>query len=357
MRVATRMPLFDLLKAVASQLIVLHHLAFYGPVGDALQRAVPALSDWLIDYARLAVQVFLVIGGFFAAKSLAPQGLAAIDNPLTQVWRRYLRLAVPFAVAVGLAILAAVVARLWLDDDMVPDRPAFLQVLAHLFLLHGILGAESLSAGVWYVAIDLQLFVLMVLLSWGVSRAGKAALLPVVVGALAAASLFYFNLDAEWDNWAVYFFGAYALGALAYWASAKERSVLWALVIAAMVGAALFTDFRIRIAVAAATAFLLWASRRSGLMESLRELRPITFLGGISYSVFLAHFPVCLLANALVERFYPENTGAGLIAGLSAWAASIAAGAVFFRYVESAPLPTPQRLRRVSARLLGFDRV
>lgn len=355
------MPLFDLLKALASQLIVLHHLALYGPVGDSLQRAVPALSAWLIDYARLAVQVFLVIGGFFAAKSLAPQGTAAVGNPLAQIMKRYLRLAMPFAVAVGLAIVAAVLARLWLDDDMVPERPRFLQVLAHLVFLHGIVGADSLSAGVWYVAIDLQLFALMVLLLWASGRVGVAAAVPAVIGVVAAVSLYYFNLDAGWDNWAIYFFGAYALGALAFWLSARTRSVLWFLLVAAVVAGALCVDFRARIAVAAVTAFLLWMSRRSGLIGKWPEFRPVAFLGGISYSVFLVHFPVLLVANALGDRFFPESTGAGLIAGLLAWAASIAAGAVFHRYVESAPVPSPGQLWRVSsrlpARLFGVRRV
>ncbi|HWU85444.1 MAG TPA: hypothetical protein VN028_08910, partial [Rhodocyclaceae bacterium] len=50
----------DLLKAVAAQLIVFHHLSAYGPVAAVLGRTFPTLSHWLYDYARMAVQVFVV---------------------------------------------------------------------------------------------------------------------------------------------------------------------------------------------------------------------------------------------------------------------------------------------------------
>ena len=45
-----RMPLVDALKALASQLIVLHHFSAYGPLADALDDLVPALAGWLFDY-------------------------------------------------------------------------------------------------------------------------------------------------------------------------------------------------------------------------------------------------------------------------------------------------------------------
>ena len=56
---AERFPAIDFFKAIASQLIVLHHLAAYGPISDAVQQASPSLISWLYDYARMAVQVFL----------------------------------------------------------------------------------------------------------------------------------------------------------------------------------------------------------------------------------------------------------------------------------------------------------
>ena len=218
--------LINLLKAGAAQLIVLHHLAFYGPMSDHARRILPSLVDWLYDHARIAVQVFLVIGGFLAAKSLSPEGLPEMKNPRQLIQRRYVKLAPPFIAAMLLAVLASAWAGNWMRHDSISAPPTLAQLGAHALLLHGVLGIESLSAGAWYVAIDFQLYALMTLLAWLSGRLGQRParpwLLPGLVAAGVAASLLYFNRDADWDVWAPYFFGSYGLGALAWWASAPS---------------------------------------------------------------------------------------------------------------------------------------
>ena len=56
----------DLAKALASQLIVWHHLSLYGPMCDVARSLAPTTLDLLNEHARLVVQVFLVVGGFLA---------------------------------------------------------------------------------------------------------------------------------------------------------------------------------------------------------------------------------------------------------------------------------------------------
>ena len=131
-----RLPLVDVLKALASQLIVLHHLAFYGPMSDYARSLVPDALDWFYAYARIAVQVFLVIGGFLAAQSLQRQG--CLDSPLRLLWRRYLKLVLPYLVALLLAIAAAAIARHLMNHPATPAAPTLAQFLAHLLLLQGI---------------------------------------------------------------------------------------------------------------------------------------------------------------------------------------------------------------------------
>ncbi|PAS95247.1 MAG: hypothetical protein BSR46_17075 [Candidatus Dactylopiibacterium carminicum] len=206
-------PLIDTLKALASQLIVLHHLAFYGPMSD--HAYAPDLIDWLYDYARMAVQCFLVIGGYLAAQSLAPSG--HITKPKFTLpgllWKRYLRLALPLFAALGLAIAAAALVRTIHPLPDTPTAPALGQLVAHLLLAQQILGHESLSAGVWYVAIDFQLFALFAALMWLGRHAGRFAnFAPLLVLSLTLASLYGFNRQPELDIWAPYFFGAYGLG-------------------------------------------------------------------------------------------------------------------------------------------------
>ncbi|NJD24449.1 MAG: acyltransferase [Betaproteobacteria bacterium] len=323
------MPLVDALKAVASQLIVLHHLSAYGPLAAAAREALPGTMGWLYDYARIAVQVFLAVAGFLAARGLAADGRAAFGNPLPLIWRRYLRLALPYFAALALAIAGAALAEVWLDDEAIPAPPHLVQLVAHALLLHSLLDVDALSAGIWYIAIDFQLFALATLLLWAGRGAGAALLL-----AAGTASLFWWNRDADLDNWAIYFVGSYALGAAAWWAGDNRRPAGWITLIAAVGLAALAFDFRTRIAVALSVALLLALSRRSGLLERWPNWRPFAFLGRISYALFLIHFPLVLLANAVFVHFGWLTPAAAVFGIVATWAASIAVAAAFDRFVE-----------------------
>lgn len=330
----------DALKLIGSQLIVLHHFAAYGPLADAMSRAAPSLSAWLYDYARMAVQVFLVLGGYLAARNLAPEGRIRVGSPWPTLWRRYQRLVLPFLAAMLLAVLAALLARHWLSDEFIPAAPTLGQALSHARLLHSVLDHDALSAGVWYVAIDFQLFALLTLLLW-LGRRRRWSLLLVL--GLTVTSLFFFNRDAGWDDWALYFFGAYGMGALAYWVGSSRHpgTLLGLMTLAGL--AALALDFRGRIALALVVALLLallqWrdhsSPRQSHMPAGLGEL--VGRLGQSSYALFLVHFPVLMLGNAVLAKLQLHSAAAAMGVLLASWAASLALALLFERWVE-APL-------------------
>ncbi|MBA4341287.1 MAG: hypothetical protein C0423_03935 [Methylibium sp.] len=200
----------DALKALAAQTIVLHHLAAYGPVAEAVQSLWPALIEFLYEYGRMAVQVFLVVGGFLSARGLLPDGHTLRGDPPALLWRRYQRLMLPFMAAVLLTLACSLLVERWLPE-LVPASVSAAQLAAHGLLLHGVMGVESLTVGAWYVAIDLQLFALMLGLLWFTQGRPAARFIgPLLLLALLAASLFWFNLDAGHDNWGWYFFGFFA---------------------------------------------------------------------------------------------------------------------------------------------------
>ena len=334
-----RMPLIDALKAIASQLVLFHHFSSYGPLARAAQEMAPDLMAWLFEYARMSVQVFLVIAGFLAAKGLSPEGNPLKQAPWGLLYKRYTRLIIPFMVAIALSIVCAAIADRWMEDDAIPGRASLLQWLAHATLLHGVLGIDSLSAGVWYVAIDFQLFALFSLLLW-LSR--RSMIVPVLTIGLAVASLFHFNRDASWDNWAIYFFGAYGLGIVAWWASNKRVLSFWLGLILTVVVAALMVDFRPRIALALATALLLAFSRRTGLLYRWPQDAVLGYLGQISYSVFLVHFPILLVVNALFDAFTQMQPVHVTLGWMVAWGSSLIIASLFYRWVEA-----PEATKRI----------
>lgn len=345
---AGRQPLalIDALKALASQLIVLHHIAFYGPLSDVALTLAPGPLAWLSEYGRLAVQAFLVMGGFLAARALTPPGTWRGAQPGMLLWQRYVRLVLPFGVAVLLAIAANALARSWMQHDVTPAAAQWPQVLAHLTLLHSVLGVDSLSAGVWYVAIDFQLFALLLAIVWLSHRAGPAQTMVWRVGLtalLVLASLWFFNRDSGWDAWAPYFMYAYGLGALAWWLGASSRAGISTALMLAVVMAALVVAFRWHVLVATVLALLLGLAARAPHWQTHLAPAWIRYLARISYAVFLVHFPVYVVVSAGFTRFLPHTPWVSALGMLTVWAASVALGAVFHTQVE-------QRLGRWMAR-------
>lgn len=323
----------DWLKAGASQLIVWHHLALYGPMSDVVQPHAPALVGWLVDHARIAVQVFLVVAGFLAARSLL--GRSGSPSVARLVWRRYLRLARPYLWALALAVAAAALARALIAHPTIPAAPTLSQLAAHALLLHDVAGVDALSAGVWYVAIDVQLYALFVVLL--ALAQGRAVPALALVAALAVGSLFWFNRDASLDAWAPYFWGAYALGIGAWWASRHSRRAAWAVALAAVVVPALMLDWRSRIALAGATALLLVAAAELRMPES----RVVAWAARISYPLFLVHYPVALVVGSVVWRLWPTSVAANAAGLVAAWLASMATAVLLQRVAE--PVRTARR--------------
>lgn len=339
MKTIERFPLVDAVKALAAQLIVLHHLAWYGPMSDVAAQWSPLFGhwqSWLAEYGRYAVAAFLAVGGYLAAQSLSPRGLTS-ECPICLVSQRYARLIGPYAIALLFAVISASIARHWMAHDSIGAKPTPGQIVAHLFLLNGILDFDALSAGVWYVAIDFQLHALLVAILWAAGKLGRRLpgadfFGPLLVAVFALASLFFFNLNPGWDDTALYFFGAYALGVGSRWAVQGKRPHLALLLVFAIGAAALAIDFRPRIAIALMVAVGL------GLGQMHLRLAGLGVLSGLSrtsYALFLVHFPVCLLVSAVVQHLRPDDPHWNALGVLLAWFASNAAAFLFYRLVEA----------------------
>lgn len=346
---APSLPVVDVGKAVASQLIVLHHFALYGPMSDVASPLLGGLLVWLVDHARLAVQVFLVVGGYLAARSLLPQPGAEPTRRggslLLTLGHRARRLLPPYVVALLAAVWCAWCARSLIDYPTIPEAPTLWQFTANLLMLQDVLEENALSAGVWYIAIDFQLYAMLALLcAWRASSAVDARRRGVwtalVVVVMTAASLASFNLDRELDIWGIYFFGAYGLGIMAQWAgSGGSQARLWRWVLAGLIVLALAVEWRSRIALAGAVALVLalGAGRRIALPEAL--MRPVAWLSRISYTVFLLHYPVSLVVGAAFYRLWPDSPGLNVLGLLVAWGLSLLAG----DWLQSALEPSAAR--------------
>lgn len=322
-----RSAVIDALKALASQVIVLHHLSLYSPMAEWISAAWPTLVEFTQEEGRLAVQPFLVISGYLAAQSLSQRAGDALGS---LVWQRYLRLAPQLLLA-----LALVVGATWLVGDALAQHdwlsplPSTGVFLAHLLLLQDVLGIPSMSAGAWYVSIDLQLFCLLALLTRLVAgqRPLARSRAPAVMAVATAASILVFSHHPDLEVWAPYFLSAYGLGVLVAWSKASERarSCLGLVVLLVLLDWAL--DPRAKPLVALGTAMAL--QRLSGLRWGMAQQvlgRAVRWLSDLSYSVFVCHFAVIILVSGVWEKLALQGVGLAVLGTAVAWGACLAMG-------------------------------
>lgn len=342
--------LIDLLKVFAALVIILHHLSSYGQIAEDARAFLPGVMNFLFEYGRFAVQIFLVMAGYLATQSLTRFANAKFSsqNLLRVIINRYLRLFAPYVAALIFTMVCAWIARFWVNDEFVGEQETMGQFLAHLFFLQGILGLDSISAGVWYVAIDWQLYsVLAVLL---ISFSSYQALIWFI-SIIATSSLLYFNRSNQYEAYFIYFIGSYSLGVLAYLAKnfsdkkiqglAKLALIVIGVIIAAstlqQVWLRNFLAWFLAIAlfVLGNTAYPSAGSVAHGLKASV--LRAIAWASPRSYCAFLIHFAFILLANTIyiASEMHVHESGPiaiGLMLGVVV--CSLIAASYMYRWVE-----------------------
>jgi peptidoglycan/LPS O-acetylase OafA/YrhL len=292
------------------------------------------------------------VSGFILAGSMSKKiwDRQRVGHFLAQ---RYCRLAIPYLAAAAIAMCASAFARDWIDENVIGSVPTVDQLAAHLVFMQDILGYESLSAGLWFVCISFQLTVLYLLglfvrdaivhrtsrevrKRWGWVPNAMAWLLSLL-------SLFYFNRDASWEGWAVFFFGQFFLGVLVHHALQDRRAEKSLLIYFLVIGLALAVEWRPRLVLALVTGLVLYASGKFGALGRWPRSRVMAFFGRISYSLFLIHFPVLVfVATVWAQHDWtsPEAAVAGLVV---AGVASVAAATLFYRFVEEPAMRLSRR--------------
>ena len=326
------------LRAVASFIILWHHFALYAPLNDWSAPLAGPVLDWLAVNAR-ATQVFFVVGGYVLARSMSRKvwHLAQLRAFVVQ---RYCRLGIPYLGAVMLVIPAYVVARGWLPAEVVGSPVSSTQLLAHVFFLQDILGYEQLSAGLWFVCINFQLGLMLAAMFWlsdALARSKRWQALDVIGGVgwtLSLFSLFFFNLNDDWDHWALYFFPYFYLGVIIHRGLAGLSGKWEFVAYQAVLVAAMLFEWRWRLLSALIVGGLLYSAEHSGWGARWPNNRLVIWLGNLSYSLFLVHFPVLVLIATVWTRMGWHSPTAALGGLFCAFCTSLLTASLFHRWIE-----------------------
>jgi peptidoglycan/LPS O-acetylase OafA/YrhL len=353
--------ILDVFKSIGCLVIVWHHLSVYSPMFDRAMLLAPIQLALLHDYGQLAVQAFLVVGGFLTASHFLrtlpanAQRLPAHFSLLLLLRKRFLRLAIPLMAALALTICVTALVRPWYPHSSLSGVPSLWSMAVHLLMLQDIAGVQALSAGIWYVAIDFQLYALALLAVWVAAkmqawqpRVKLRGAMVLVWLFLTALSLDWWNRQSNMDVQGLYFFGSYGLGMLAYRARLSRLTIKgWAIIfILGLI--ALWLEPRLRMGLAWGMALILavWPHRDQQVDASTWTLnlkRALSAIAKMSYSLFLTHFAISLMVSAVWFHAGWQDPWINLMGLLLAFALSLMTGYGMYRWVESRPA-TWQRL-------------
>ncbi|WP_158852293.1 acyltransferase family protein [Saccharothrix deserti] len=317
------------LRALAVGLVVCYHLR----------------PEWLTG-GFVGVDVFFVISGFLIIGTLTGEIRRTGRVGLLDFYARRVRRLLPAATAVLLATTAAVFALLpasrW---PVVLREVVFAALNAQNWLLaalsddygHATVGASPVQH-FWSLAVEEQFYLVipLVLLVAAVFAAGRGGgpvrYAVVAVGAITVASFAFSVWYTPVDHGAAYFvtptrMWELGIGGLAAMVLHRLRPgpaarVLlgWGGLAAVLVSAFWFTTdmaFPGWIAAAPTLGTVAMLVARDDSLARVLGLRPMTYVGDISYSLYLWHWPVIVLVLELTGRAALSRRQVLLAAGLS----------------------------------------
>lgn len=317
---------------------------------DRVMLLAPDPLAMLYNHGRLAVQAFLVVGGYLSAaqwlKLVGPNavGLPSGFSAGALIRKRFLRLSIPLMAALALTVLVTACVRPWYPHSSLSAAPGLWSIMMHVALLQDLWGVPALSAGIWYVAIDFQLYLIALLSvmlaaglqAWQPRVKLRGAMVSLWV-MLTALSLDWWNRQVNMDVQGLYFFGSYGLGMLACRVRMSRLTVKgWAVMfVLGLVG--LWLEPRLRMGLAWAMALLLavWPAGEPGLAALSFWRRTVQTVAQYSYSIFLIHFAVILLVSAIWFHAAWQDPWINLAGLCLTVGLSLCSGAWLYRLVES----------------------
>lgn len=340
-----RFTFIDALRGLAALGVAVYHINRYGPLVEPADQLIPSPIRVIAEHGWMGVQVFFVISGFVIAYSLRNARITPrfLGN---YVLRRAIRLDPPYWATICCVLLLNAVT--FLVEDVPPPMDAFPtwpQFITHFFYLQNVLSYGNLSVGFWTLCIEVQFYILVILLlglaqrlPWGSRRDPQgmpAVNLLIAFAPLALLSLFHFSMTDGYEDWIIRFFSMFFAGALAWWTldGRVPHVIFWAFI--AAMGFRLTLDWTTDIAVAAIAATAIYTVGRMGRLGTWLNASWLQYLGRISYSLYLIHFPVAHIVTHFGYRCTGDEPVPALLWTILAVVASLGAAHLLYLYVEA----------------------
>jgi peptidoglycan/LPS O-acetylase OafA/YrhL len=343
----------DVLRGLMSWWVVVGHvLAFAG----FQEENVPSVIA-LVMHGPYAVNVFMMMSGFVIAKLLVDKN----ESYQVFITRRFLRIYPVFFVALVVAILArplyihillASRAPLPWHYDQIWDAENnhfWPHLLAHLSMLYGVIPESTLRySGIallgpaWSITIEFQYYLLAPLLILIARRFGTTGWIALVAVAGLVSEVFGATLQGNFPTSLPTFLPLFLAGMTSYLIYAKmegQEPKVPADILLAGVPLLYLVTGSVPATIWGFAMALILANGHSPVVARMRSLlnRPsLLFLGKVSYSTYLIHYPILWLGKALVACVAPHANPFVVALALFALAtpATLSASALLYHFVE-----------------------
>ena len=327
-----RLPLPDGLRGLAAFAVAGFHLT-----AAANYDQVP-----LVEWGWLGVPVFFVISGFVIPYSMR-QATVTWRYAGRYALRRMVRLDPPLWATIVVMLLTNACLRRMVDtpaDDL--RWPGTITVIANLAYLQNLLRFPNLSMGLWTLCIEVQFYLAALLLVFLWQR--RKAWAVVAFAGLTICSWMGFNTATStntnlfWSAYRTLFpqFCLFSLGITACWTRLGRCPTwcFWSIVGGCCLKLAIDPYPEIAAGIAAAVLLHLAANR------DWISRQPIAYLGKISYSLYLMHWPagrIVLLGASKLEISGPWLP-------LLALAVAVGAADLLSRFIEQPAMRLSRRI-------------
>lgn len=322
-----RLAFVDGLRAVAALWVVLFH-ALKGALVTHLSPALPELVVTLLFASGdLGVSIFFALSGFVMTHTV---GRTPVDSSVMSrfMLRRLIRLTPPYyaSMVIALVMLAVSIAL----KKTSAEWPSAAAIAAHLVYMQSAFDMAPLNVVYWTLVLEIQFYAAFAVLLLMIARLRPAGadLVHVRVGWFAATALLSLLCAhgvipaPSWFEGFAKFWFCFASGCLAWWGwkgGTFATRVAWvASSLLAVYGLVNDGDFSRTALVVALTSLALMQAGRLGRMSTWLSVRPVQFVGNVSYSLYLVHPLVILIGFAIVRRLLPAGVAADVLGlGLS----------------------------------------
>jgi hypothetical protein len=348
--VAHRLLAVDAVRGLAALAVVLYHV----PAALRAAAGVPTFISSAFDAGYLGVDAFFVLSGFVISLSVA-HGDWTPRYLLRFMARRSVRLDPPYWAAIVLEPLLGWIGLRFLGDQY--TLPSIGDMLAHVVYLQDLLGVGQISAVFWTLCFEVQFYMVLVgmlvlttqLERWtGLSRRGVLAVtLLALVGysllmraGLAPAPLKGLMLERSYQ---------FGLGIVAWlFASGRLAPRVALPLLGGILAARVAAGATLEALIVGSTTLICVQSVRSARLNRWADVRPLQFLGRISYSLYLFHGMVLGRGATLLLTLLAGIGGGTAVAApgmLLLLGGSVVFAFVMHRIIEVPTLRLSRRIR------------